>query len=162
VLRPFKVGDAIMAAGVTGSVEAIGLFATIINTADGVRTIVGNNKIFSDNIYNYSANSYRRVELTATIDSTVDHDQAIRLLKDRLVQIPHVLRSPAPEVDLLEFTAAGPVLCVRPFCANQHYSQVRFDTNRVIREVFTQAGFPAPVPEFSVRTRFPGIPAGSA
>jgi len=162
VLRPFKVGDAIMAAGVAGSVEAIGLFATVINTADGVRTIVGNNKIFSDNIYNYSANSYRRVDLTATINNAVDHDQAIRLLKDRLTQIPHVLRSPAPEVDVLEFTPAGPVLCVRPFCSNQHYSQVTFDTNRVIREVFTQAGFPAPVPEFSVRTRMSGIPAGSA
>jgi small conductance mechanosensitive channel len=162
VLRPFKVGDAIMAGGVTGTVDAIGLFATILNTADGVRTIVGNNKIFSDNIYNYSANSYRRVDLTATISNSVDHDHAIRLLKDRLAQIPHVLRSPAPEVDVLQFTPAGPVLCVRPFCPNQYYGQVLFDTNRVIREVFTQAGFPAPVPEFSVRTRIPSIPAGSA
>ena len=47
LLRPFKVGDAVSAGGVTGVVESVGLFATIMNTPDNVRTIVGNNKIFS-------------------------------------------------------------------------------------------------------------------
>ena len=54
LLRPFKVGDAVSAAGVTGSVEAVGLFGTVINTPDNVRTIVGNNKIFSETIQNFS------------------------------------------------------------------------------------------------------------
>jgi small conductance mechanosensitive channel len=156
VLRPFKVGDAIMAGGVTGTVDAIGLFATIITTGDGVRTIVGNNRIFSDNIYNYSANPYRRVDLTATISNAVSHDQAIRLLKERLAKIPNVLQTPAPEVDVLHFTPAGPQLCVRPFCANQHYGQVMFDTNRMIREAFGEAGFPSPTPEFAVRAHLSG------
>jgi len=162
VLRPFKVGDAIQAGGITGTVDTIGLFATTLNTPDGVRTLVGNNKIFSDTIYNYSANSYRRVDVVATINSTVDPNVAIRLLKERLVQIPHVLRSPAPEVDVLQFSPAGPVLCVRPFCAQQHYGQVLFDTNRTILETFGAAGFPAPMPEFAVRTRLSGAPAASA
>src|SRR5687768_8227504 len=76
VLRPFKVGDAVTAGGVTGTVEAIGLFGTTINTADHVMTIVGNNKIFSDTIQNYSANPYRRVDLTVTIDNSVSHRRA--------------------------------------------------------------------------------------
>jgi small conductance mechanosensitive channel len=69
VLRPFKVGDMVSAGGVTGQVEAIGLFGTTINTPDNVLTIVGNNKIFSDTIQNYSANPYRRVDLVATINN---------------------------------------------------------------------------------------------
>jgi small conductance mechanosensitive channel len=44
-LRPFKVGDFVTAGGVTGTVDAIGLFGTVINTPDNVHTIVGNNKI---------------------------------------------------------------------------------------------------------------------
>lgn len=40
-LRPFKVGDFVTAGGVTGTVDAIGLFGTTINTPDKVRTIVG-------------------------------------------------------------------------------------------------------------------------
>jgi small conductance mechanosensitive channel len=145
VLRPFKVGDDVMAAGVTGTVEAIGLFGTVINTADNVQTIVGNNKIFSDTIHNYSANAYRRVDLVATIGNTVDDQRAIQVLRQRLLSIPHVLPAPQPIVDLLQITPAGSVLCVRPYCEQQHYGQVFFDTNRMIRETIVEGDL-APAP----------------
>ena len=151
-LRPFKVGDVIAAAGVTGTVEAIGLFGTVINTPDNVQTLVGNNKVFSDTVQNFSANPYRRVDLTATINNAVDHRVAIRLLKRGVAQIPNVLPSPAPDVDVLQFTPAGPLLCVRPYCSNEHYWQVYFDTNRLIRETFSEAGFPAPLPAYAVES----------
>src|SRR3954469_19533744 len=86
-LRPFRTGDAVTAGGVTGTVESIGLFGTTINTPDNVLTIIGNNKIFSDTIQNFSANPYRRVDLTATINSAVDHHDAMHLLKSRLLTI---------------------------------------------------------------------------
>ena len=149
-LRPFKVGDFVNAAGVTGTVEAVGLFGTTINTPDNVLTIVGNNKIFADTIQNFSANPYRRVDLTATINNAVDHRKAIGLLKERLSRIPHVLTAPPPDVEILQFTPAGPLLCVRPYCSNEHYWQVYFDTNRVIRESFGEAGFPTPIPGYAV------------
>jgi len=150
VLRPFKVGDFVSAGGVTGTVEGVGLFATIVNTPDNVRTIIGNNKIFSDTIQNFSHNPYRRVDLTVTINNAVDHRQAIRLLEQRVATIPNVLTSPAPVVDVLEFTPAGPKLCVRPFCKNDDYWQVYFDTNRLTRETFIEAGFPVPAPAYAV------------
>ena len=157
-LRPFKVGDFVSAAGVTGTVDSIGLFGTTINTPDNVLTIIGNNKIFSDTIQNFSANGYRRVDLTATINNAVDHRQAIRILKEGLARIPNVLPSPAPDVEILQFTPAGPQLCVRPYCSNAHYWQVYFDTNRLIRESFGEAGFPAPMPGYSVSGVWSGPP----
>jgi len=42
VLRPFKVGDMITVAGVTGDVREIGLFVTALDTVDNVRVYVGN------------------------------------------------------------------------------------------------------------------------
>lgn len=150
-LRPFKVGDFISAGGVIGTVDAIGLFGTTINTPDNVLTIIGNNKVFSDTIQNFSANPYRRVDLTALISNDVDHQRAMTLLKERLRTVPNVRATPAPDVDLLQFTPAGPLLCVRPYCSNEHYWQVYFDTNRLIRETFGAAGFPAPMPAYAVR-----------
>jgi small conductance mechanosensitive channel len=149
-LRPFKVGDVVTVGGITGTVEAVGLFATIVNTADNVLTIVGNNRVASETIQNFSANPYRRVDLTATISDAVDHRDAIRLLKQQLERLPHVLSTPPPDVDVLQFTASGPQLCVRPYCSPEHYWQVYFETNRMIRETFGEAGFPPPVPQYRV------------
>jgi small-conductance mechanosensitive channel len=79
-----------------------GLFGTVINTPDNVRTIIGNNKIFSDTIQNFSAKPHRRVDLVAQLSHSVDHKAAISLLKERLPQIPNVLADPAPTVEILE------------------------------------------------------------
>ena len=158
-LRPFKVGDVVTAGGVTGTVEAIGLFGTTINSPDNVLTILGNNKVFSDTIQNFSANPYRRVDLTALISNQVDHHRAIRLLRERLAKVPNVIATPPPDVDILQFTPSGPLLCVRPYCNNQHYWQVYFDTNRLIRETFGEAGFPAPMPSYAVTGGWSAPPA---
>jgi len=151
VLRPFKAGDFITAGGITGTVKEVGLFVTTINTLDNVLTIVGNNKIFAENIQNFSANPYRRVDLVAQLNHVVDHKTAILLLKERLAKIPNVVPNPAPDVEILEFNLAGPVLAVRPYCHTDHYWQVYFDTNRAIRESFGDAQFPVPERHFVLR-----------
>lgn len=153
ILRPFKVGDFIQGGGVTGTVAEVGLFVTTINTPDNVRTFVGNNKLFSDTLSNYSANAYRRVDLTAQLNGTVDHKDAIERLRPRLAAIPNVLKDPAPVLEILEFTAFGPVITVRPFCHNKDYWQVYFDTNRVVRETFGEAGYPAPEQRILMRNQ---------
>ena len=60
--------------------------------------------------------------------------KVIALLKANLAKIPNVLTNPAPDVEILTFTLAGPVLAVRPYCNNKDYWQVYFDTNRTIRD----------------------------
>ena len=152
IFQPFKVGDFITAAGVTGTVVEIGLFITSLNTLDNVMTIVGNNKIFAENIQNYSTNSYRRVDLLAQLAHDVDHNQAIALLKAKISYIPNILQSPAPDVEILTFNLAGPVLAVRPYCNNAHYWQVYFDTNKAIRETFGEAGYPVPEKRYTVNS----------
>ncbi|MBM7061252.1 mechanosensitive ion channel family protein [Pseudomonas sp. UL073] len=150
VLRPFKVGDFISAGGVIGTVTEIGLFATAINTPDNVLTLVGNNKIFSDNIQNFTHNAYRRVELKAQLSGATDWHAAAALLKERIQAVPNVLAEPAVDVEILEFNLVGPVLAVRPYCHNEHYWQVYFDTNRIIKDALGEAGFPAPMPAQTV------------
>ena len=153
VLRPFKVGDFVTAAGVTGTVKEIGLFVTAVVTPDNVLTMLGNNKIFSDTIQNFSANPYRRVDLKAQLAHSVDHNQAIKLLKEKVAKVPNAMANPAPDVELLEFNFNGPVLAVRPYCHTDHYWQVYFDTNKVIRESFGSAGYPVPEQHFVVRNQ---------
>ena len=144
VLRPFKVGDVITGGGVTGQVREIGMFATTVVTPDNVVTIVGNSAFFTGTIQNFSANPYRRVDLVIQAPHGVDPVQVQRILKERVSKIPNVKTDPAPDVELLGATLAGPQFAVRPYCHNDHYWQVYFETNRAVSSAFTEAGFPAP------------------
>jgi small conductance mechanosensitive channel len=151
VLRPFKVGDYVLAGDVEGTVRMLGLFNTTIDTPDNVQTMVGNAKVMGGTIKNFSHNPHRRVELLAQIDHTVDPNDAIRRLKEALPKIANVVAEPKPDVEIITFNERGPVLAVRPYCHTANYWQVYFDTNRAIRETFGAAGYPAAEAHLHVR-----------
>jgi small conductance mechanosensitive channel len=153
VLRPFKVGDYVLAGEVEGTVRAIGLFTTAIDTPDNVNTMVGNAKVMNGTIKNFSHNPYRRVDLTAQLDHSVDPQDAIRRLQEVLPTIANVEKDPPPSVEILTFNERGPVLAVRPFVHTDHYWQVYFDTNKAIRATFGAAGYPAAEAHLFVRQK---------
>jgi small conductance mechanosensitive channel len=146
VLRPFKVGDFVQVSGITGTVHELGLFGTTLITPDNVLTLVGNGKIFSDNIMNYSARATRRVERVMQVAGSVDPLDAIARLRTAVAALPNVAAEPAPEVSLLETNLIGHIIAVRPYCHTDHYWQVYFDTNETMVRVAKEAGWPAPTP----------------
>jgi small conductance mechanosensitive channel len=146
VLRPFKVGDFVTIAGVTGTVHELGLFGTTMITPDNVMTIVGNGKVFGDTIQNYSVLPVRRVERVAQLAGGVDPLLAIERFKEAVARIPNVSSSHLPEVNVLDINLVGPVIAVRPFAHTNHYWQVYFDTNEAIIRTCQEAGWPAPMP----------------
>lgn len=152
VLRPYKVGDFVSAGGVTGTVKELGLFGTTLITPDNVVTIVGNNKIFSDSIQNFSALPHRRVDCVAKVANSVDVNDAIARLKTAVGAIANVAASPAPVVEILQFTPEGPLLAVRPSTHTDHYWQVYFDTHKAVVATFGTAGYPVPETPVAHRT----------
>lgn len=150
ILRPFKVSDFISAGGITGTVTEIGLFATTIDTPDNVQTIVGNNKILSDNIQNFTSNAFRRVDLQAQLSSSTDPKVAAELLRAAIQQIPNVLQTPPVDIEVLELNLMGTVIAVRPYTHNDNYWQVYFDTNYVIQDTLSKAGFTPPTPSQNI------------
>ena len=153
VLRPFKVGDFVQAGGTTGTVHEIGLFGTTIITPDNVMTIVGNNKVFSESIQNFSSLPVRRVDCVAKVANSVDPLDAIARLKATVVLIPNVATTPAPDIEIMQFTPEGPLLCVRPYTHTDHYWQVYFDTHKAVVATFGAAGYPVPETPITPRSR---------
>jgi small conductance mechanosensitive channel len=144
IFRPYKVGDYVVAGGVEGTVIEIGMFNTVITSPDNVTTVIGNGKVSTDIIKNFSNNDYRRVDRTAQLAFGVDALDAIARLRPAIAAIPNVLADPAPTIEILDFNEMGTQLCVRPYCHTDHYWQVWFDTNKAIAATFGQAGFPPP------------------
>src|SRR5690606_28734386 len=82
LFRPFKSGDYIDAGGVSGTVDKIEIFQTIMTTPDNKRVIVPNAKITSGPITNYSAEPTRRVDIIVGIAYDADLRMAKKLLED--------------------------------------------------------------------------------
>ena len=146
VLRPFKVGDVITAAGVNGEVKEIGLFATTLDNRNNTRIFVGNNKLFSDNIINHSQNGYTRVEALAQVANGVNPFEVAARIAERIAKIQHVLAQPAPEVGVREYNAAGTLIYVRPYVKGGTFEQefVLGATYQAIADA--TAGLPVPAP----------------
>jgi small conductance mechanosensitive channel len=81
----------------------------------------------------------------------VDPKDAMHRLRARIAKIPNVMAEPAPVLEILTFNPMGTVIAVRPFCHNNHYWQVYFDTNQAIAEVGAEAGYQAPETRHLVR-----------
>jgi small conductance mechanosensitive channel len=144
VLRPYKVGDHVIIGGVNGRVTELGLFGTTLVTGDSVTALVGNNKVLSDTIQNFSSLPARRVDTTAKIANGVDVKDAIGKLRDAIANVPNVAKDPKPDIEILQFTPEGPLLAVRPYTHTDHYWQVYFDTHRAVVDTFGQCGYPVP------------------
>ncbi len=144
LFKPFKVGDFVAAGGVTGTIKEIGMFACTISTLENVYTVVANGKIAGDNIQNFSTYEFRAVDLRAQIAHGVDPKEAMARLTPAISAIPNLAPETTPVLEILEFNDRGTMLVVRPFCHNDHYWQVYFDTNRVIAETMAGAGYPVP------------------
>ena len=135
------------------------MFGTTLTTPDNVRTIVGNSKVIGSDIKNYSANPYRRVELVAQLSRHADLHQAIDLLKQAVSKVANITRSPAVDVEILEFNEFGPKLAVRPYCHTAHYWQVYFDTNKTIADTLGACGVPGGYPPGQALPDEPSSPA---
>lgn len=144
VLRPYKVGDHVVIAGVNGKVVELGLFGTTLITGDSVTALVGNNKVLSDTIQNFSSLPARRVDTTCKIANSVNVHEAMDKLRDAVAKIPNVAKDPPPDIQILRFTPEGPLLTVRPFTHTDNYWQVYFDTHKAIVDTFGAAGYPIP------------------
>ena len=81
VFRPFKVGDVINAAGVTGKVNEIDLFTTTLDTPDNRRLIVPNSSISSATIENITHHSERRVDVTIGVAYAASLDDTRNVLE---------------------------------------------------------------------------------
>ena len=132
VLRPFRVGDRITAGGATGTVREIGLFACTLDTADNLRVQIGNNRLFSENIVNYSSNPTRRCEVKLQLAQRVRVEPVLGTLIDLVRALPGALAEPPPEAVVLELNAAGPVVAVRFFCNSADHANLQAEAFRVV------------------------------
>ncbi len=147
IFRPFKVGDFIEAAGVSGVVEKVTIFNTIMKTGDNREIIVPNSQIYGGTIVNVSARPTRRIDLVIGIGYEDDLKKAKDILEQILREDERVLDEPAPAVALGELADSSVNFNVRPWVNSGDYWPVRADLLEKIKLTFDEQGISIPYPQ---------------
>jgi small conductance mechanosensitive channel len=150
VFRPFRIGDFIDAAGVTGTVKDIHLFTTLLATPDNVQIIVPNGKLYGDIIKNYSANDTRRVDMVIGIGYGSSMKKAAELMEGLIKADERILADPAPTIAVAELADSSVNFIVRPWVKKEDYWTVKFDLTEKIKETFDANDIEIPFPQHSI------------
>ena len=147
IFRPFKVGDYVEVAGKAGTVDALTLFVTELNTPDNVHIIIPNAEVWGTAVVNYSYNSTRRVDLVMGIDYGDDIDKAMTAMNAEIAKDNRIHQSPEPFVAVTELADSSVNLVVRVWCDAGNYWGVKFDLTKAFKQRFDADGISIPFPQ---------------
>ena len=149
-LKPFKVGDFIEGQGVSGTVNAIHIFHTVLTTPDNKVLFVPNGPLSSGNVVNYSRNELRRVDFTVSVEYGTDVDKVKQVTLELLKSDSRIMQDPAPFIAVKELADSSVDFALRVWVAVADYWDVFFDTNERIYTEFNKQGIGFPFPQIQV------------
>ena len=152
IFRPFKLGDFIEAGGVTGVVEKISVFSTLMRTGDNREVIIPNGQIYAGAITNFSARETRRIDMVFGIGYDDDMLAAKKIMETILKEHNLVLEEPAPGVAVSELADSSVNFNVRPWVNSGDYWAVRSDLIEQIKLAFDKKGISIPYPQMDIHT----------
>ncbi|MFO7603563.1 MAG: mechanosensitive ion channel [Gammaproteobacteria bacterium] len=150
MFKPFRTGNFVEAGGVSGIIDDIGIFNTVMHTGDNCEVTVPNAQIYSGAITNYSARETRRIDLVIGIGYGDDIKAALTILEQVMRNEPRILQEPAPVIMVSALAESSVDLAVRPWVATSDYWPVRSSLLENIKAQFDQAGISIPFPQRDV------------
>ncbi len=146
LFRPYKVGDFISAADRFGNVQEIDLFTTILRTFDNQHIIVPNSQIWGAQIVNHSFHDIRGVDMHFGVAYKENTDEVRKVIDAVLAAHPHILKDPAPFVEVETLNDSSVDFLVRPFCHGEHYFDILYSIPEQIKKALDEAGIEIPFP----------------
>lgn len=146
VFKPFKVHDMIEAQSMVGVVQEIGIFNTVILSAENKTIILPNGALSTGVITNYTTHGNLRVDLTIAIALDVDIDKARAVAIAAMLSHPKVLKTPNPEVSVLKVGDGMTSLAIRPYTLQTDYWDVYFGAQELVKKAFDAHHIEGPVP----------------
>ncbi len=150
LFRPFRVGDYIETCGLSGTVEGITVFYTVLLTPDNKRITLPNGTLTNSPILNYSDQEDRRVDLEFSVAYNSDIEQVDEILKQVAEKHEKVKKNPAPFARLLRQDPSALVFVLRAWCESDDYWTVYFDLNEAGKKALDANGIAIPFPQLDV------------
>jgi len=150
IFRPYRVGDFVEAAGISGSVEKVQILSTILKTPDNKVIIVPNGQIMGAIITNYSANETRRVDMVIGVSYSDDLDKVRNIIRELVDADDRILKDPACMIAVGELADSSVNFFVRPWVQTADFWPVKLDLTEAIKKRFDAEGVSIPFPQRDV------------
>ena len=147
ILRPYKLGDYIDCGSVSGTIQQMGLFSTVLKTPDGLFVSAPNSVVFGTPIKNYSRNPTRRSDITVGVAYADSLPVAVKAMMEIMEHEAMVLKDPAPEVLVAELADSSVQLTLRYWTATENYWPAYWTIKAQLKPAIEKAGLRVPFPQ---------------
>lgn len=150
IFKPFKVGDFIETADVSGTVSEITVVYTVLCTPDNKVITIPNGTLTNSTVQNYSAVKNRRVDLDFSVSYECDIEQVKGILMGVLNSHPEILKEPEPFARLSNHGESALTYTVRAWCETEKYWDVRFDIIEKVKAEFDKNNIKIPYQQIDI------------
>lgn len=150
LFRPFRTGDWIEAQGVSGTVDSIQIFHTVLRTGDNKTVIMPNGSLSNGIITNTNRQPTRKVVFDVGVDYEADLQKARNVLLE-LASDPRVLPDPAPQAVISTLGDSSITVSLRLWTKTADYWDVMFMLNERTRDRLKAEGIDIPFPQRVIR-----------
>ncbi len=147
VLRPFRVGDHVIAAGQEGVVLEVRIFQTRLRAFDQRLIILPNSEVTTAPIINFSSLPTRRMEIAVGVGYDDDLKRAQAILLDIANANPLILKDPAPFVQVVNLGESSVDLKLFAHAKNGDFGDARSQVTESIRTDIIGNGLNIPYPQ---------------
>jgi small conductance mechanosensitive channel len=148
--KPFSQGDFVEVAGISGKVDEVRIFSTILTTPDNKQITIPNGLVYAEAITNYTARDTRRIDLVFGVGYDDDLKKAREVLTRICAEHPLVLDDPATNIFVMNLGDSSVDFAVRPWCATADYWAVYGDLLETAKTELEAAGCSIPYPQSDV------------
>jgi len=148
--KPFSQGDMVEVAGISGKVDEVRIFSTILTTTDNKQITIPNGLVYAEAITNYTALDTRRIDLVFGVGYDDDLKKAREVLTRICAEHPLVLDDPATNVFVINLGDSSVDFAVRPWAKTDDYWTVWGDLLESGKVELEAAGCSIPFPQRDV------------
>jgi potassium-dependent mechanosensitive channel len=151
--RPIDKGDSVEIGSLRGTVQRIGIRASVVRTAQGADIIVPNSQFIAEKVTNWThCDRAMRIELLVGVNYGTSPKTAIDVLEATASAHPEVSKEPPPQAIFVGFGDSSINFELRAWTNEfANATRIRTELATAVYEAVNQAGMSFPFPQREVR-----------
>lgn len=144
MLKPFVVGDNIIAQGQEGTVTDIEIFYTKVTTFDNRTVVIPNSKLSNEVIINISVEGSRRLDIQIKFGYGIDYEQVLKTIESVIAGSDGILKTPEHRIGVSLLEETGYNVMINVWLNSHGFTDAKLNFQEKLLKALKEAGIPLP------------------